>query len=927
MPGRLIFEAAFAAVPGVAARCPDSRWGGTPVAKRNRPGFGSPDDGSRDFGELLRRLRADAGLTQEELAEAAGLSPRSVSDLERGVSRTARPQTARLLAAALGLAEPERARFLAVAVGRFQLDESPFALVSVQATATRALPRDVAGFTGRSAELDWLVTRMTSEADRRGQVVGICAIGGMAGVGKTTLAVHAAHQLAARYPDGQFFLPLHGHTPGHRPADPSDALASLLLAAGIPARQIPPGVEPRAARWRDFLAGKRVLLVLDDAAGHEQVEPLLPGTGGCTVLVTSRRRLAALTDAAVISLDVLSQDEAAEMLVRLAGRTGLKLGDPSVRELTRLCGYLPLAIGMLAGQLRHHPAWAPADVAADLAAERDRLGSIHAEDVSVAAAFSLSYQDLTSAQRRTFRRIGLQPGADIDAHAAAAVAGVTLPTARRHLEAIYDQHLLTEPSRGRYRMHDLVREHARALAAVDDVDARQAALGRLLDYYVETALFASGLIGTQILSYLGELPAGAPPACAPALTTAEEATAWLGAEDANLRAAAERAAATARTRHATLIPAAMGQFLYVQGRWQDGIALHKIAVTAARNAGDSGSQIRALGPLIHMYMMIGDYANARAYLAQQLKLARELGDKANEAEFLVVLSLAYRGLGDFALAMAACQEALVISRENDSDHGIASALNNIGAVHGAVGDFRAAVVCQRQSRDLFRAIGETLGEAETLLGLAMNESLAGDYPAATEALDEAAEIIHDLNNPYLQAFAFFATGLLQRLTGRYEAAMASYEAAVRQFDALDLVTEGAGALNELGLAQQHTGDLAAAASSHQKALSIVTRAGDTFMRAEVLNSLGELSLRLAAPRDGRRYHNEALVLARDIGAQHLEARAVEGIGRCELLAGDVADGAARLREALAIYRRIGAAAAHAVEETLAGLSHRAPAGA
>ena len=201
---------------------------------------------------------------------------------------------------------------------------------------------------------------------------GIHAIDGMAGIGKTTFAVHAAHRLAGAFPDGQFFLPLHAHTPGQRPVDPADALASLLLAAGVPAAQIPPGLEARAARWRDHMAGKKILLVLDDAAGHEQVRPLLPGTAGSLVLVTSRRRLAALEDATVISLDILAPGG--------GGRAGPAGGparggatDTAVGEIARLCGYLPLAIGMLAGQLRHHPACTPAGLAADLAAAKDRL--------------------------------------------------------------------------------------------------------------------------------------------------------------------------------------------------------------------------------------------------------------------------------------------------------------------------------------------------------------------------------------------------------------------------------------------------------------------------------------------------------------------------------------------------------------------------
>jgi NB-ARC domain len=281
------------------------------------------------------------------------------------------------------------------------------------AAATRTLPRDISGFTGRGAELARLTAGLADTA-ATGGVVGIHAIGGMAGIGKATLAVHAAHRLAGRFPDGQIFLPLHAHTPGQRPVDPADALASLLRAAGLGADAIPAGLHARAGCWRDCLAGKKVLLVLDDAAGHEQVRPLLPGTAGSLVLITSRRRLTALEDATAISLDTLPPDEATQLLARLAGRPDIGPGDGAVAELTRLCGYLPLAIGMLARQLYRHPAWAPAGLAAG--------------------------------QRRLFRRLGLHPGPDIDAHAAAALAGTSLATARRHLAALYDQHLIGEPA-------------------------------------------------------------------------------------------------------------------------------------------------------------------------------------------------------------------------------------------------------------------------------------------------------------------------------------------------------------------------------------------------------------------------------------------------------------------------------------------------
>src|SRR5215469_11153035 len=380
-----------------SARC-DSAWrGGKGCWAVAEPGL--------SFAGLLRQLRTEAALTQEELAEAAGVSPRSVSDLERGINRTARKDTALLLADALNLTGPVREVFVAAARGRAPAADVLAARHGVvpgafAAAATQALPRDLAAFTGRQAEFAQLMETL-ADAAAGGEVVGIHAIDGMAGIGKTTFAVHAAHQLAGSFPDGQFFLPLHAHTAGQRPVDPADGLASLLLTAGVPAAQIPPGLEARAGRWRDQVAGKKILLLLDDAAGHDQVRPLLPGTAGTLVLVTSRRRLAALEDAAVISLDTLPPGEAAALLARLAGRPELASGEGPGGQITRLCGYLPLAIGMLASQLRHHPAWTPAELAANLAAAQDRLALMHAENLSVGAAFGLSYADLTPGDRKS----------------------------------------------------------------------------------------------------------------------------------------------------------------------------------------------------------------------------------------------------------------------------------------------------------------------------------------------------------------------------------------------------------------------------------------------------------------------------------------------------------------------------------------------
>src|ERR1700761_7950115 len=278
-----------------------------------------------EFARLLRALRTRAGLTQQELANAAGISLRRVNGLERGAAGVPQRETVRVLGDALSLLGPERERFETAARGR-PLTTVPAAAA---AAAMRSLPRDVASFTGRQRELE----QLADTALAAGAVVGIHAIGGMAGVGKTAFAVHAAHQLAGKFPGGQIFLPLHGHTPGQRPADPADALATPLLTAGVAPAQIPPGLEARVALWRDRLAGRQLLLILDDAVGSEQVLPLLPGSGGSLVLVTSRRHLTGLVDATAGSPDTLPPGEAGALLARLAGRAGLSPANPRVAEI------------------------------------------------------------------------------------------------------------------------------------------------------------------------------------------------------------------------------------------------------------------------------------------------------------------------------------------------------------------------------------------------------------------------------------------------------------------------------------------------------------------------------------------------------------------------------------------------------------------
>ena len=843
-------------------------------------------DPALSFAGLLRQFRAEARLTQEELADDAGLSPRSVSDLERGINRTARKETALLLAEALGLDGRVRELFVAAARGRVPArevlaarDGAPPPASAV--AATRALPRDIGSFTGREPELERLLTGVADG----GGLVRMHTIDGMAGIGKTTLAVHAAHRLAPRFPDGQFFLPLHAHTPGQQPVSPADALASLLLTAGVAMRHIPPGTEARASRWRDYVAGKKILLVLDDAAGHEQVRPLLPGTADSLVLITSRRRLTALEDAEVISIDTLSPAEAVALLARLAGRPELATAAGPAGEIARMCGYLPLAIGMLARQLRHHPARDGNELASELAAARDRLAVMRAENLSVAAAFDLSYQDLTTAQQRLFRRLGLAPGADIDAYAAAALDDASPDSARAGLDDLYDQHLITEPAPGRYLLHDLLREHARTLAAADDPASSRAAIARLVSYYAHVAAAASRHIATWTTA--GGRPApGSPPSWAPDLPDLDRAAGWLEAERPNLHAAVGYAATEGMPQHAVAIATAMGGFLRARGHWDQASDQYQTALAAAIQAGDRPGEAGALDELGLLQQITGNYPAAAATLAQAVALYRDLDDLAGQVYALNHLGLVQSDVADFSAAEASHREALALARSIGDRLAEGVSLTDLGQVQQWTGDYAAAIANHERALAMFRSLGSRFDEADALCELGFATSLMGDQETAAARHSEALELFRGLGDRLGQSWAHDGLGLVQMATGDYQAA----------------------------------------AASMQRALLLNRELGARHGQAVTLNHLGGLSLQTSATQQARDYHSQALAIARDLGAPLEQARALEGIGQ-SLVSDDTAAAAVSLRQALAIYQNIRGPGARRVQDALDTLDvadHRGP---
>ncbi|MFC4014771.1 ATP-binding protein [Nonomuraea purpurea] len=402
-----------------------------------------PDD-DLSLGTLLRGWRERALLTQEQLAQRADLNVRTVRRLENRGLQQPRTTSILLLAEALGLDGEERAVLAAAARGPSAERGDPVAV-------PRQLPAGAAVFVGREHERTALEDTAT-----------VAAIDGMAGVGKTALAVHAAHRLAPRFPDGQLFVNLHGHTRGMTPVDPGDALARVLRAFDVPGERIPEHVDDRAALYRGVVADRRVLIVLDDAADEDQVRPLLPAGRGCRLIVTSRRRLIGLDGTRTLSLDVLPAREAVALFTRTAGPEQVMDAPAGVLvEIVERCGRLPLAVRIAAVRLRARPAWSVGHLLARLT--DDRPAELTAGRHSVTAALDLSYQRLSEDQRRVYRLLGSIVGAEFGVDEAAAVQGTTVVRASRLLDQLLDVHLLQEPAPGRFRFHALVRDHVRAL--------------------------------------------------------------------------------------------------------------------------------------------------------------------------------------------------------------------------------------------------------------------------------------------------------------------------------------------------------------------------------------------------------------------------------------------------------------------------------
>lgn len=638
------------------------------------------------------------------------------------------------------------------------------------------LPYDVPDFTGREDELDGLIRLWSGN---NGGGVTISAIDGMAGVGKTTLAVHAGHRLADQFPDGQLFIDLQAHTAGQAPLDAGAALEVLLGQLGIPAQQIPASVTDRSALWRSELSGRRVLAVLDNALGADQVRPLLPGASRALILITSRRRLTDLDGAHALSLDVLPAAEAVELFTAIVGERAA--AEPlAVLDVLQLCGFLPLAVRIAAARLHHRPRWTVAYLADRLRDQRRRLSELATSERGVAAAFTLSYQQLTADQQRMFRLLGLQPGRDISPEAAAALADLSLDEAETLLEDLLDAHVLTQHQLGRYTFHDLLREHALATAAAQEpANAQSEALGRLFHHYLHTACTAIDHLYPDGKGRRPRIPAPDAPAWPP--RDEAEAITWLDSERANLMATGQYAAEHDWLTQTSQLASTLHRYLLGHAHQADALALNGLALRAARRSGDRAAEARTLIDLgqVHFWWH-GAYEQAAEHYRNALDLARECGDRSAAAGALQALGAVARRRREYDQAHDHCTQSLVLFRELGDRGGEARCLTDLGIVHERQGRYEDAQEHHRQALQVHRETGSRIGETVVL------------------------------NN----------IGLVCQRQGRYDEARRHHHQALELSRRFDFPGDEAESLNALAEAARSMGDLARAAAEHDTALTL-----------------------------------------------------------------------------------------------------------
>jgi len=742
-----------------------------------------------------------------------------------------------------------------------------------------ALPDDLPEFTGRRAELQRLLDGLTPR--RPDATPAVSVIEGMAGVGKTTLVIHAGHQLLHRGhgTDLQLSVNLRGYDPEQPPADPAAVLEGFLRVLGVPGDQIYHlDLAGRTARYRRLLAGRRTLVVLDNAATEEQVTPLLPLITGCLTMITSRNTLADLPGSRRLSLGTFTEAEALDLLRRTVGPDRVTAAPDVAAGIARLVGCLPLALSVVAGRINDSPEWTLADHLARLT-ERTRLRQL---DSGIELALDLSYHALAPDLQRMVRLLALHCGRDFDAYAAAALAGADLPTVNRRLDSLVAANLLQRRTPTRYGFHDVIHVYANARAIDGEPDsARRAALTRLFDSYLVTASQAADALYPFERHRRPRVPMPRTPTSPVADRAA--ARAWLAAEHANLLAVVAHTATHDWPTHTTRFGATLSRWFYNSDHYADALTAYGHALDAARGSADRAAEGVALVNLGWIHQMLGQYRDAIAVLQQALRTSRQAGDRLTEGRSLGGLATTNMALGRYPIALRHLSAAANIHRQVGDRFAEGIVLNNIGDLYERMGRYDQAILCYRQGLAISREVGDHVSVGIVLGSLTSAYARAGRLPEAREC--------------HWQAFALYREH--------------DYQAGKAYLLSLSGLVHGA--------------DHPDTDEHHRRAVAIADEIGAPRVQTHVFNNIGETLRTIGRYDEALRHHRSALDIAGDIGERLGQARAHHGIAHIMHATGRLDEARAHWKQALAHSTELDLPMAGEVQARLDALdSHNPP---
>ena len=753
------------------------------------------------------------------------------------------------------------------------------------------LPAEVPDFTDRERELSELLAAFERPA---GDAPVVRVVAGKPGVGKSALAMRLAHQLKPRFPDAQLYADLRGGEPaeGLEPVAPGEVLADFVRALGV--EEVPVDDEQRLALYRDKLADMRALVVLDNASHEAQVRPLIPGSGNCAVLVTSRVQLVALEGApAGRPLEVLEPGAALELFSKL-------LGDPqrlareqeAGEQIVRLCGRLPLAVRIAGARLSARPRWRLQRLAERLADERRRLDELEAGDREVRASFALSYRELEPDEARLFRLLGPLRGPDFGAPLAAALLDTDLHTADELLERLVDAQLLEPVGEERYGFHDLLRVFARErLEADEDAEARRLAAARALRWYLDTAEAADALLQAA--------EGAAPP------EPRSEALTWFESERANLVAAVELAHQLGDWDATWRLAAQLTGFFDLRAHLEDWRHTHELALDAARRAGDRGGEAQALNNLGLVYARQGRLEDALASYERSLAMKRELGDRRGEAQALGNRGNVYANQGRLDDAIASYERSLEICRELGDRRGVGQALGNLGIAYDHQGRLEDAIASYERSLEICRELGDRRGEAQTLGNLGIVYANQGRLDDAIASYERSLEICRELGDRHGEAQALGNLGNLYVNQGRLEDALATFEQDLATYRELGDRRGEAQTLNNLGNVYVNQGRWQDALASYEQSLAMKGELGDRRGEAQTLGNLGVVYDQHGRLEDALTSYEESLATLRELGDRRGEAQALGNLGIAYANQGRLDDAIASYERSLEICRELG----------------------